>query len=146
MKKHLVISDKVQDVGFRYWLQRLARYLYYFSLTGLLILYLFPGSLIGWLIWGNFLRQPDFIPNPIGTSINHALAFFYLSILGLFSYKASFNQTAIFLLILSIVLELSHLIVPNRSFQSLDLFANLLGTLLAIVIIFFYKRLKNGKI
>ena len=146
MKKHLVISDKVQDVGFRYWLQRLARYLYYFSLTGLLILYLFPGSLIGWLIWGNFLRQPDFIPNPIGTSINHALAFFYLSILGLFSYKTSFNQTAIFLLVLSIVLELSHLIVPNRSFQSLDLFENLLGTLLAIVIIFFYKRLKNGKI
>ncbi len=146
MKKHLVISDKVQDVGFRYWLQRLARYLYYFSLTGLLILYLFPGSLIGWLIWENSLRQPDFIPNPIGTSINHTLAFFYLSILGLFNYKTSFNQTAIFLLVLSIVLELSHLIVPNRSFQSLDLFANLLGTLLAIVIIFFYKRLKNGKI
>jgi len=146
MKKHLVISDKVQDVGFRYWLQRLARYLYYFSLTGLLILYLFPGSLIGWLIWENSLRQPDFIPNPIGTSINHTLAFFYLSILGLFNYKTSFNQTAIFLLVLSIVLELSHLIIPNRSFQSLDLFANLLGTLLAIVIIFFYKRLKNGKI
>ena len=146
MKKHFVISDKVQDVGFRYWLQRLARYLYYFSLTGLLILYLFPGSLIGWLIWENSLRQPDFIPNPIGTSINHTLAFFYLSILGLFNYKTSFNQTAIFLLVLSIVLELSHLIIPNRSFQSLDLFANLLGTLLAIVIIFFYKRLKNGKI
>jgi len=146
MKKHLVISDKVQDVGFRYWLQRLARYLYYFSLTGLLILYLFPGSLIGWLIWGDFLRQPDFIPNPIGTSINHALAFFYLSILSLFSYKTSFKQTVIFLLVLSTVLELFHLIIPNRSFQFLDLFANLLGTLLAIVIIFFYKRLKNGKI
>ena len=129
-----------------YQRNRIVHYLYYFSLTVLLILYLFPGSLIGWLIWGNFLRQPDFIPNPIGTSINHALAFFYLSILGLFSYKTSFNQTAIFLLVLSIVLELSHLIVPNRSFQSLDLFANLLGTLLAIVIIFFYKRLKNGKI
>ncbi len=104
MKKHLVISGKVQGVGFRYWLQKLARYLYYFSLTGLLILYLFPGSLIGWLIWGNSLRQPDFIPNPIGTSINHTLAFFYLSILGLLSYKTSFNQTAIFLLVLSIVL------------------------------------------
>ena len=124
----------------------IVRYLYYFSLTGLLILYLFPGSLIGWLIWGDFLRQPDFIPNPIGTSINHALAFFYLSILGLFSYKTSFKQTVIFLLVLSTVLELFHLIIPNRSFQFLDLFANLLGTLLAIVIIFFYKRLKNGKI
>ena len=124
------------------------KFFYYFSLTGLFILYLFPGSLIGYFLYGDFSQQPDMIPNPIGTSINHALAFFYLSILGLISYMkgATFNQTIIFLLILSIVLELSHLIIPNRSFQSLDLFANLLGTLLAIVVIFFYKRLKNGKI
>ncbi len=127
---------------------RIVRYLYYFSLTGLLILYLFPGSLIGYFLYGDFSRQPDMIPNPMGTSINHALAFFYLSILGLMSYMrgAGFNQTIIFLIVLSLLLELSHLIIPNRSFQSLDLFANLLGTLLAIVIIFFYKRLKNGKI
>ena len=127
---------------------RIIRYLYYFSLTGLLILYLFPGSLIGYFLYGDFSQQPDMIPNPMGTSINHALAFFYLSILGLMSYMrgASFNQTIIFLIVLSLLLELSHLIIPNRSFQSLDLFANLLGTLLAIVIIFFYKRLKNGKI
>ncbi len=127
---------------------RIVRYLYYFSLTGLLILYLFPGSLIGYFLYGDFSQQPDMIPNPMGTSINHALAFFYLSILGLMSYMrgAGFNQTLIFLIVLSLLLELSHLIIPNRSFQSLDLFANLLGTLLAIVIIFFYKRLKNGKI
>ena len=127
---------------------RIVRYLYYFSLTSLLILYLFPGSLIGYFFYGDLNQQPDMIPKPMGTSINHALAFFYLSILGLISYMkgATFNQTIIFLLILSIVLELSHLIIPNRSFQSLDLFANLLGTLLAIVVIFFYKRLKNGKI
>ena len=127
---------------------RIVRYLYYFSLTGLLILYLFPGSLIGYFLYGDFSQQPDMIPNPMGTSINHALAFFYLSTLGLISYMrgAGFNQTVIFLLILSIVLELSHLIIPNRSFESLDLFGNLIGTLLSIVIIFFYKRLKNGKI
>jgi len=127
---------------------RIVRYLYYFSLMGLLILYLFPGSLIGYFFYGDFSQQPDLIPNPIGTSINHALAFFYLSILGLISYTrgSSFNQTVIFLLALSIVLELSHLIIPNRSFQFLDLFGNLLGTLLSIVVIFSYKRLKNGKI
>ena len=127
---------------------RIVRYLYYFSLTGLLILYLFPGSLIGYFLYGNFSRQPDFIPNPLGTSINHALAFFYLSLLGLISFmkETNFKQNLIFLLILSVISELSHLIIPNRSFQSLDLLANLIGTLLAIVIIFFYKRLKNGKI
>ena len=126
----------------------IVRYLYYFSLAGLLVLYLFPGSLIGYFLYGDFSQQPDMIPNPMGTSINHALAFFYLSILGLISYikGAAFNQTLIFLIALSLLLELSHLIIPNRSFQSLDLFANLLGTLLAIVIIFFYRRFTNGKI
>ena len=127
---------------------RIVRYLYYFSLAGLLILYLFPGSLIGYFLYGDFGQQPNFIPNPLGTSINHALAFFYLSIVGLISYirEESFNQTLIFLVVLSLLLELSHLIIPNRSFQSLDLLSNLIGTLLAIVIIFFYKRFKNGKI
>ena len=93
-------------------------------------------------------QQPDIIPNPMGTSINHAIAFFYLTALGLITYlkEKNYSKTLFLLLSLSILLEISHFIIPNRSFQLLDLFANLLGTLLAIVIIFFYKRLKNGKI
>ena len=127
---------------------RIVRYLYNFSLTGLLILYLFPGSLIGYFLYGDLGKQPDIIPNPIGTSINHALAFFYLTTIGLISYlnQTSFNKILIFLVTLSLFLELSHLFIPNRSFESLDLFANLLGTFLAIVIIFLYKKLKYGKI
>jgi VanZ family protein len=121
---------------------KMIKYLYYFSLIALFILYLFPGSLIGYLFYGDFGKQPDLIPNPIGTSINHALAFLYLSILGLISYMRdkSFNQTSIFLIFLSIILELSHYFIPNRSFEFLDLFANLLGSLLAILIIIFYKK------
>ena len=60
---------------------KMIKYLYYFSLIALLILYLFPGSLIGYLLYGDLGKQPDFIPNPIGTSINHLLAFLYLSML-----------------------------------------------------------------
>ena len=124
---------------------KMIKYLYYFSLIVLLIIYLFPGSLIGYLLYGDFGKQPDLIPNPIGTSINHALAFFYLSILGLISYMRdkSFNQILIFLISLSIILELSHYFIPNRSFEFLDLFANLLGTLLSIFIIIFYKKYKK---
>ena len=124
---------------------KLLRYLYYFSLVALLILYLFPGSLIGYLFYGDFGRQPDLVRNPIGTSINHAFAFFYLSILGLVSYmrNKSFNKTAIFLLFLSVILELSHYFIPNRSFELLDLIGNLLGILIAILIIIFYKKNKN---
>ena len=70
---------------------RIVRYLYYFSLTALLILYLFPGSLIGYFLYGDLGKQPDMIPNPIGTSINHTLAFFYLTAIGLISH---INQTS----------------------------------------------------
>ena len=61
---------------------------------GLLVLYLFPGSIIGYFLYGDFTRQLDLIPNPLGTSINHALAFFYLSLLGLLTYmgQKSFKQ------------------------------------------------------
>ena len=124
---------------------KMIKYLYYFSLIVLLILYLFPGSLIGYLLYGDFGKQPDLIPNPIGTSINHALAFFYLSMLGLISYMRdkSFNQILIFLISLSIISELSHYFIPNRSFEFLDLFANLLGTSLGIFIIISYKKYKK---
>jgi len=124
---------------------KLIKYLYYFSLIALLILYLFPGSLIGYLFYGDYGKQPDLIPNPIGTSINHALAFFYLSILGLISYMRdkSFNQILIFLISLSIILELSHYFIPNRSFEFLDLFGNLIGTLIAIIVIISYKKYKE---
>ena len=124
---------------------KLIKYLYYFSLIALLILYLFPGSLIGYFLYGDLGKQPDLIPNPIGTSINHALAFLYLSMLGLISYMKdkSFIQTNIFLISLSIILELSHYVIPNRSFEFLDLFANLLGTLIAIIVIISYKRYKK---
>ena len=126
----------------------IVRYLFYISFAGLLVLYLFPGSLIGFFLYGDFSRQPDMIPNPLGTSVNHALAFFYISIIGLMSYLnlKSFKQILVLLIVLSVLLELSHIFIPNRSFQFLDLFANLLGTLLAIVIIFFYRRFTNGKI
>ena len=126
----------------------IVRYLYYLSLAALLFLYLFPGSLIGYFLYGDLAKQPDMIPNPIGTSINHALAFFYLTTIGLISHinQTSFNKILIFLVILSLFLELSHLFIPNRSFEFLDLFGNLLGTFLAIVIIFLYKKYKYGKI
>ena len=124
---------------------KMIKYLYYFSLIVLLIIYLFPGSLIGYLLYGDFGKQPDLIPNPIGTSINHALAFLYLSMLGLISYMRdkSFIQTNIFLISLSIILELSHYFIPNRSFEFLDLFGNLIGTLIAMIVIISYKKYKK---
>ena len=58
-----------------------SKYLFYFSFIILLILYLFPGSLIGYFLYGNLGKQPDFISNPIGTSINHlAVSYTHLTL------------------------------------------------------------------
>ena len=125
---------------------KMIRHLYYFSLIALFILYLFPGSLIGYFLYEDLGKQPNLIPNPIGTSINHTLAFFYLSIISLIGHikEKSFNKNMIFLIFLSIILELSHYVISNRSFEFLDLFGNLIGTLIAISIIIFYKKIREN--
>ena len=121
------------------------KYLFYFSLIVLLILYLFPGSLIGYLLYGNSGKQPDLISNPIGTSINHLIFFFYVSIIG-FIFRINqkiFLNSFSFLFLISITLELLHYLIPNRAFELNDLYANSLGVLLAYLILKFFKKLQN---
>ena len=124
---------------------KVIKYTYYLSLIVLLILYLFPGSLIGFLLYSDLGKQPDLISNPIGTSINHTIFFFYLSILGFILYienkKLIFSFS--FLFFASILFELLHLIIPNRAFELNDLFANILGVLLAFFIFNLMKKFKN---
>ena len=109
------------------------KYTYYLSLIGLLILYLFPGSLIGFFIYDDLGKQPNLISNPIGTSINHLIFFFYLGVL---SFVIHVKHKEIiysfpFLICISVLFELLHLIIPNRAFELNDLFANSAGVLFA---------------
>ena len=108
---------------------KLLEYLYYFSLVSLFILYLFPGSLIGYFLYGNMAQQPNLIPNPIGTSINHLISFIYLSTLASIVRvrEKKFINSFHFLLIISIALEILHYFIPNRAFEYYDLFANFIG-------------------
>ena len=122
-----------------------SKYLFYFSFIFLLILYLFPGSLIGYFLYGNLGKQPDFISNPLGTSINHLIFFFFLSILGFIFRK---NQKKLinsfsFLFLISIILELLHYFIPNRAFELNDLYANSLGVMLAFLMFKFFKKLQS---
>ena len=119
--------------------------LFYFSFIILLILYLFPGSLIGYFLYGNLGKQPNFISNPIGTSINHLVFFFYLSILGFIfrSNQRKFINSFSFLFLISIILELLHYFIPNRAFELNDLYANSLGVMLAFLMFKFFKKLQN---
>ena len=122
-----------------------SKYLFYFSFIILLIVYLFPGSLIGYFLYGNLGKQPDFISNPIGTSINHLLFFFFLSILGFIfqSNQKKFINSFSFLFLISIILELLHYFIPNRAFELNDLYANSLGVMLAFLMFKFFKKLQN---
>ena len=114
-----------------------SKYLFYFSFIILLILYLFPGSLIGYFLYGNLAKQPDFISNPIGTSINHLVFFFYLSILAFIDQRnrKKFINSFSFLFFISIILELLHYFIPNRAFELRDLYANGLGVILAYLML-----------
>ena len=98
---------------------KLTEYVYYSSLLVLLILYLFPGSLIGYFLYGNFGQQPNLISNPIGTSINHLIFFSYITVLAIIIRVRVKNIFTNYLAIIfsSCVLEIFHLIVPNRAFE-----------------------------
>ena len=125
---------------------KLLKYSYYFSLLIFIILYLFPGSLIGYFLYGNLGQQPDLIPNPIGTSINHLISFIFLSSMA-FIVKVrekKFINSFQFLFFTSIFLEVLHYFIPNRAFEYFDLLANITGvvfTYLFIKIIFKIKIL-----
>ena len=125
---------------------KLAEYVYYFSLLVLLILYLFPGSLIGYFLYGNLGQQPNLITNPIGTSINHLIFFSYISTLAIIVRLRIKNifTNYIVILFLSCVLEILHLIVPNRAFELNDLIANIAGVVLVLLINSFIKWKKHS--
>ena len=108
--------------------------IFYFANFTLIILYIFPGSILGWLLYDDQI-SPDFI-----VSSNHVYAFSVLSILGYLSYKSKkLDLVFIYLFFISIFLELSHLIIPNRGFEYSDLFGNIIGVLIIYIYFQFYK-------
>jgi glycopeptide antibiotics resistance protein len=123
---------------------KLLEYSYYFSLFILFVLYLFPGSLIGYFLYGNLGQQPDLISNPIGTSINHLIFFIFLSFLAFITREGEkkFINSFQFLFFSSILLEILHYFIPNRAFEFYDLFANFIGVILAYLFIKLIKKIK----
>ena len=114
--------------------------IFYSTNLFLIFLYLFPASLIGWLIYGDKSIQPQ-ITSDFIISSNHFYVFMMISILGFLTFKIK-NQVKtliIYLILLSIILEVFHLFIPDRSFQWSDLFGNLFG----VVIVIFIKKIIN---
>ena len=108
--------------------------IFYLSNFFLVFLYIFPGSLLGMIIYDNKNKQPQITPDFIVSS-NHFYVFIFISTLGFLSFIKQ-NQTKnliIYLLFLSIILEMLHLFIPDRSYQWSDLFGNLLGVIIVII-------------
>ena len=107
----------------------------------LVVLYLYPGSILGWLLYNDFSLQPQIIRN-YAISLNHFFAFLLLSSIGIFSYH---NEKYFFLLLkslflASIFLEILHTIIPERSFQFGDLFGNFLGVFAVVIFYRFWVK------
>ena len=119
---------------------KILKSLFYISVLFLIIISLYPGSLLGFLFYGDWGQQPDLIENPFGTTINHFIYYAYVSLLGFFLYlkNQSFQKLVYGLFILSVILEVLHFIIPNRSFQLGDLIGNILGVLVAYFVVKIY--------
>ena len=117
-----------------------SKLIFHSSILFLIILSLFPGSLLGLLLHNDLSRQPNLIDNPFGTTINHFIYYFYVTTLGLFIYlrTKNFQKLVYGLFFLSLMLEFLQLIVPNRAFQLYDLIGNFLGVLVAYFLVKIY--------
>ena len=110
-----------------------------------IILYIFPGSILGWLLYNNARLQPQITPDFIVSS-NHVYAFILLSILGYISHKKeNLKLIFIYLFSISIFLEILHIIVPNRGFEFSDLFGNIVGVLIVFLYYQINQYLLNSK-
>ena len=106
----------------------------------LIILYLFPESLFGCIFFDNCKIQPK-ITSDFIISSNHFYAFGFVTILGFLTFLNSekLKQVLYYLLVISVLLEVFHIVIPERSFQWSDLFGNLLG----VIVVIFVKNLIN---
>tara|TARA_B100000768_G_C10882063_1_gene210033 strand:+ start:57 stop:431 length:375 start_codon:yes stop_codon:yes gene_type:complete len=101
----------------------------------LIIFYLYPGSLLGFFLYNDSSIQPQ-ITRDFLISSNHFYAFIIFSIIGIVAYNKTnkINFLIKYLILLSILLELFHFIIPNRDFELIDLFGNIAGVIFVIII------------
>ena len=115
---------------------------FYFSNIIIIIFYLYPGSILGCFLYNNCFIQPQLTRDFIVSS-NHVYVFFILSTLGFISFSKTLKKITYYLILLSVVLELLHIIIPDRGFEVEDLLGNILGVLLSLILfkLFIFRRL-----
>ena len=112
----------------------------------LIVFYLFPGSLLGYLLYNDYEVAPRLASDFIVSS-NHFYAFTIISLLGFVTYAKDkvFKIIIAYFFFIAIFLELAHIIIPERSFEVKDLGGNIFGVVISLVIFLIFKlRKKNG--
>ena len=114
----------------------------------IIILYLYPGSILGWIIYGNLKSQPQLTRDFLSLSLssNHFYTFLFLSFIAILSYsnnKKKLNYIFLYLFFVSIILELTHLVIPNRSYQFEDLIGNITGVIISYILMKFYEFIRR---
>ena len=122
--------------------------IFYLINTIFAIFYLFPGSILGYLLYKNFNKQPqltdDFNFLLFNFSSNHVFAFLILSFFGfLLFYEKKKKIILTYFFSISIFYELLHIYIPNRSFQISDLYGNILGILISLILFLFFSYVKK---
>ena len=123
-----------------------SQYKFFFYLLNLILItfYLSPATIVGIFFYNDLYFYSQISP-VFQVSANHIYVFLIFSIVGLLTYK-KINQLiilCIYLIFLSIILELTHTLIPYRNFEFADLFGNVIGVILALAISFIYKKYKN---
>ena len=112
----------------------------------IVILYLYPGSILGWILYRNLKSQPQLTGDFLSLSSNHFYTFLILSFIAVLSYSNNskkLNYMFLYLFSISIILELAHIVIPNRSFQFEDLIGNITGVIISYILIKFYEFIRR---
>ena len=118
-----------------------------FNISVLLLIFfsLFPGNIIGLLLYEDITHDPTSTSNFLFIHVNHFIVYFYVGLLAFFLYLKNKNLKKIiyFLLFLSVILEILQNIIPNRAFEIGDLVSNILGILVAYLVLKIYLLFKK---
>ena len=122
------------------------KFIFYLCNLILIFLYVFPGSVLGWFLYNDISLQPQ-ITSDFIISTNHLYAFLIISTIGLLTFNISsqFIYISLYLIFLSLALEVAHYFVPKRSFEFSDLFGNLLGVIIVLILFYLFKKNENSK-
>ena len=115
---------------------KVLKYLFFFSIFFLFLLYILPGELI------EFNKEAAKNRTVFQGSIKHFYYFSYLTSLGLFVYlkEKNYSKIVFLLFLLSTFVEVIHLYVPGREFSYYDVLANVSGYLFGFLLITLVKK------